>query len=128
MVQARVAGNLEERVDRARLRVGAPVDQTSDAGVDQRAGAHRTRLQRDVERAVEQAPPAHLARAVYPRPTMRPARATTAPTGTSPRRAASAPSSRHAPMKTSSAFTSPRRAKSGKLRTRQDSNLRPSVP
>jgi hypothetical protein len=36
--------------------VGAAVDESSDAGVDQRAGAHGARFERDDERAVVQPP------------------------------------------------------------------------
>ena len=99
---------------RAGLWVGGAEHHPPDAGVDQRAGAHHARLQRDVQRAIEQPPVARRRRRHRGSPAPRrvpwgrrsararcaerrspaPSRTTTAPIGTSPWAAAAAACSR----------------------------------
>ena len=56
MVEPWIAAHLVQADDRAGLRVGGAEHHPADAGVDERAGTHHARLERDVQRAVEQPP------------------------------------------------------------------------
>jgi hypothetical protein len=56
VVQARVLDEVLQRAAHPGLRVARAEDQVGDPGEHDRAGAHRARLQRHVERAPEQAP------------------------------------------------------------------------
>src|SRR5437879_7537011 len=49
VVQPLVPEDIEERARRARLGIGHAVDEAIDAGIDQRARAHRARLERRVD-------------------------------------------------------------------------------
>ena len=46
--------------DRSGLRIGGAVDELAEPGVDHRAGTHRTRLERDVHRALVESPLAEM--------------------------------------------------------------------
>ena len=56
MVQPGIGADREERSERARFRIVAPVDDPRDARVDESPGAHRARLERRVECRSVQAP------------------------------------------------------------------------
>src|SRR5690349_13679564 len=56
MIQSGIVGDPEQGFDRAGLGVARAVDEASDARVDERPGAHRARLERDVERATLEPP------------------------------------------------------------------------
>ena len=59
MVQPRVVADLEEGPDRAGFGIVAAVNEASDAGIDDRAGAHGARLKRDRESAFVKPPMAN---------------------------------------------------------------------
>jgi hypothetical protein len=63
VVEALVAGEVVERAHGARLGIGGAVDEPGDARLMHETGAHRTRLQRDVDRAVGETPAPELAAA-----------------------------------------------------------------
>ena len=50
MIQARVREDFETRADGATARIVGAVDEFRNAGLDHRAGTHRTGLERDVHR------------------------------------------------------------------------------
>src|SRR5690606_4751766 len=56
VVEPRVGAELVQRVDAAHLRVRGAVHDAGDPGVDQSASAHRARLERDGDGAVDQTP------------------------------------------------------------------------
>jgi len=56
MIQTRIVQQLIERADRASLRIGRAIDNRRDAGLDNRAGTHRTRFKRHVKRTAVQSP------------------------------------------------------------------------
>jgi hypothetical protein len=60
VVEPRLGEDVEDAARRARLRVGRRVDHARHAREDDRARAHRARLERHVERAVEDAPRAEV--------------------------------------------------------------------
>src|SRR4051812_26060651 len=62
VVEPRLGEDVEDTARRARLRIGAAVDDAGHAREDDRAGAHGARLERHVERAVEHAPRADRGR------------------------------------------------------------------
>ena len=62
VVEARLGEHVDHAARGARLRVGRAVDDARDAREDDRARAHRARLERHVERRVEDAPGAERAR------------------------------------------------------------------
>lgn len=65
MVKRVMIRNAKDAFNTARFAVGGAVDKPLDAAVDDRARAHRTRLDRDVERAVGK-PPALQVFASFP--------------------------------------------------------------
>src|SRR5439155_5078980 len=62
VVQARVAAEIAERSDEARLRVVRAEAEARDPREHDRAGAHRARLERHVESAAREAPGAETPR------------------------------------------------------------------
>jgi hypothetical protein len=57
VVESRILHEVPERSREARLRIGRTEHDTIDAGEHDRSGAHRTRLERHVQRAAVQPPP-----------------------------------------------------------------------
>src|SRR5205085_5924742 len=62
VVQRTRVADAEDRLDRARLLVARAVDEARDPGLDERAGAHRARLDRRVNDRARQAVVAYLVR------------------------------------------------------------------
>jgi hypothetical protein len=56
MIQTRIVQQVKQRIDRAGLRIGCPINDHRDSGLKDRAGAHRAWFERHIERAAVETP------------------------------------------------------------------------